>query len=75
MCLIADYLSILLVAHRNHIFHLDKLALQVSSLGVLSQGIGSHVIREGGQLGYVVHCCQVSSMDLRMLDGTLAEGS
>jgi hypothetical protein len=51
MYLIADYLGILLVAHRNHVFHLGKLALQVSPRGILSQGVGSQVIREGFQSG------------------------
>jgi hypothetical protein len=47
LCFVADYLGILLVASRNHDFHLGKLVLQVSSLGVLSQGVGSQVVGEG----------------------------
>ena len=47
LCLVSDYLGILLVAPGNHALHLDKLSFHVSSLGVLSQGISSQVVREG----------------------------
>ena len=51
LCLVADYLGILLVAPGNHVFHLGKLVLHVSPRGILSQGVGSQVIREGCQSG------------------------
>ena len=47
LCLVTDYLGILLVAPGNNALHLSKLALQVSPRGVLSQGVGSQVVREG----------------------------
>ena len=49
--LIADYLSILLVPPRDHALHFGKLAVQVSPLGLLSQGVGPQVARESRQAG------------------------
>ena len=51
LCLVADYLGILLVASKNHALHLGKLAVQVSPLGLLRQGVDPQVIREGRQTG------------------------
>ena len=47
LCLVADYLGILLVHPRDHALHLGKLAVQVSALGLLSQCVGPQVVREG----------------------------
>ena len=49
LCLVADYLGILFVPLRDHALHLGKLAVQVDPLGLLSQGVGPQVIREGRQ--------------------------